>query len=197
MCPRLHPPPFQTVTCAPGHDADAPANFRAAGNNSRFSLRSRARASRRVPRGKSSCAIETNGLAVGDKKRPQIFKPKRGAELRIVPEPGMRIQRQVRTINRQIVFHEQPEQFVFFARPRMRWRPEQSVMHNHQIRPGGDGEFHGGETGIHRRRNARDRAGVPGLQTVHRAVVIPIFSVRRIRSQYPAMVASEVFGMAS
>ena len=84
----------------------------------------------------------------------------------------MRIERQVRTVNRQIIFNQQPEQFVFFARPRMRRRPEQSVMHNHQIRPGGNGELHGGEAGVHRRRDARDSAGVPGLQAVDRAIVI-------------------------
>ena len=54
------------------------------------------------------------------KKGRRLFQAERGAQLRVVAEFGMRIQRQVRTVNRQIVFHEQPEQFVFFPRPRLR-----------------------------------------------------------------------------
>ena len=166
---------FQTVTRAAGHDPDAPADFRTAGNDSRFRA-GRARELRgEFLAGNPGARLKTYGLAVGDEKRPQIFQPERGAKLRVVAEPGMRIERQVRTVNRQVVFHQQPEQLIFFARPRMRRRPEQSVMDDEQIRFGGDGEFHGGEAGVHRRRDARDSAGVPGLQAIDRAVVIADF----------------------
>ena len=84
----------------------------------------------------------------------------------------MRVERQVRTVDGQIVFHQQPEQFVSFARPWMRRRPEQSVMHDEQIRFGGDGEFDRGKAGVHGGGDFGDRSPAIHLQSVGRAVVI-------------------------
>ena len=140
--------------------------------------------------------FEADGLAVGQEKRFEIFQAERGAKLRVIAEFRMRVERQVRTVNRQIVFDQQPEQFVFFPRPRMRRRPEQSVMDDEQIRLGGDGEFDRGEAGIHGGGDAGDRAAIVHLQSVRRAVVIADSLVRRNWSQWLTMAASEVFGIA-
>ena len=59
--------------------------------------------------------FETDGLAVSQKKWLQISQAERGAKLRVVAEPRMRVERQVRTVNRQIIFDQQPEQFVVFC----------------------------------------------------------------------------------
>ncbi len=53
-------------------------------------------------------------------------------------------------------------------------------MNNEQIRFRGNGELHGGETGVHRRRDARDGTGIFHLQSVRRAVVIPDFGGAQI-----------------
>ena len=45
-------------------------------------------------------------------------------------------------------------------------------MHDEQIRPGGDGEFHRGQAGVHGGGDAADRAAILHLQTVGRAVII-------------------------
>ena len=43
-----------------------------------------------------------------------------GGEPGIIAQTRMRIERQMRTVDGEVVFDEQPEQFVFLARPRMR-----------------------------------------------------------------------------
>ena len=105
-------------------------------------------------------------------KRAEIFQAERGAEPGVVAKLGMRVERQVRTVNRQIIFQQQPQQFVFFARPRMRRAPEQSVMHDHQVRLRRDGQLHRRQAGIHRRRDARDHAAIFDLQTIRCTVVV-------------------------
>ena len=61
-------------------------------------------------------------------ERFESIEAERGAELRIVAELRMNIEREVRAINGEVVFHKQVEQLAAFASPRMRWVPEKSVM---------------------------------------------------------------------
>ena len=67
---------------------------------------------------------------------------------------------------------QRAEQFVFLPRPRMRRRPEQAVMDEKQVRLSGNGKFHGRQTGIHGRGDARDGAAIRHLQAIRGAVVI-------------------------
>ena len=59
-----------------------------------------------------------------------------GSEVLRVPAATMRFSwRGLRAhFIREIVIEQRPQQFVPSSRPRMRWRPEQAVMHQQQIR---------------------------------------------------------------
>ena len=162
----------QITTGTTGDDADATAYFLSAGNEFRFGPGGALQFLGEFNAGNFPTCLQTDGLPVAGKKWLQIFQAQRGGELRVVAKPGMRIQRQVRTVNGQIVFDEQPEQFITLAGPRMRFGPEQAVMNDEQVRPRGNGHGHGGKTGVHGRSEARDGAGIFHLQAIDRAVVI-------------------------
>jgi hypothetical protein len=163
---------FQFRPRSASDHTNVPANFSASGNDAGFRAGRLRNPSGQFRTGNRHPRFETYCLAVSQKKWPQISKAQRGAQLRIIPQPRVRVERQVGTVNRQIVFDKQPEQFASFARPRMRWRPEQAMMHDQQIRPGRDGEFYRGQACVHGGGQAADRAAILHLQTVGRAVII-------------------------
>jgi hypothetical protein len=69
------------------------------------------------------------------KTASQIFEAQRRAQLGVVAQARMRVQRQVRTVNGQIILDQQFEHFPAPAGPGNGRTPEQSVMHDHQIGP--------------------------------------------------------------
>ena len=93
----------------------------------------------------------------------------------------MRVQRQVRTVNREVILDQQPEQFIAFRRPGMAGTPEQPVMHDQQFGPGRSGQLHGRQTGVHRRGDSLHRAAIFHLQPVDR----PFPVTELIRAQQP------------
>src|ERR1041385_2009724 len=87
----------------------------------------------------------------------------------------MRVERQMGTVHREIIFNQPPQQLVTLAGPGMRWSPEQSVVHNEQVCVGGDREFDRRAARVHGGGDAANRAAIFPLQSVHRAVVVADF----------------------
>jgi hypothetical protein len=94
------------------------------------------------------------------------------AKAGIIPEPGMRIQRQVGAVDRKIVFEEQPEEFVPFARPRVRRAPKKPVMNNQKISTSAHSHSDGSERGIHRCGEPGYLSPIFGLESVDGPVVV-------------------------
>ena len=88
----------------------------------------------------------------------------------------MKIERQVRTVNREIVFDQQPHQFITFPGPWMSGAPKKSVMNDEQICFRCDCQFYCGNTRVHCCGNFCDTAGIFHLQAIHRAVIIRNFA---------------------
>src|ERR1039458_6371792 len=86
---------FQIAARATRHDPDALTDFAATRNDSRFSAGCARKLRGEFCAGDFGARLKTDGLAVTDEKGAQIFQAERGAKLRVVPEPGMRVERQV------------------------------------------------------------------------------------------------------
>ena len=163
---------FQLRARAAGHHADAFACRAASGYHERFRTGGALQSPRQLRERNFGLGLEPDVLAVAEEERAQVLQPERGAKPRVVAQLRMRVQRQMRTVNRQIVFQQQPQQFVAPAGPWMGRRPEQPVMRDQQVRPGRDGQFHRRQARVHRGGDARDAAAVLRLQPVHRAVIV-------------------------
>ena len=79
----------------------------------------------------------------------------------------MSVQRQMRAVNGNVVFHQHPQDLIALARPGAHPAPEKTVMDHQQIRAGITSHFDGARTDIHRGGDPRDLAGVLHLQAVH------------------------------
>src|ERR1043166_8781246 len=88
----------------------------------------------------------------------------------------MSIEWQMGAVKRQIMLHKQANQFVAFARPRMRRPPEQAMVHNKQICFCFYRQPDSGKAGIDRCCNARDTSPILDLESVGCALVIVNFS---------------------
>ena len=106
--------------------------------------------------------------ALGEKRLGRL-DAKCPAKLGVVAESRMRVERQVRAVNSDVVIEQQPQQLVAIAGPRMRRPPEKPVMYDQQIRPGGDRFFDRGRRGIDCGSDVRHAAAILRLQAVHRA----------------------------
>jgi len=118
-------------------------------------------------------SLETDGLPTASEEWAKFPEAECGGELGVVAQPGMRVERQVRTVNGEVVLDQRTEQFVGLARPRMRWRPEQAVMDDQQGPPSPRWRVSTvARLAFHARGDARDRAGVLDLQAIDGAVVV-------------------------
>ena len=108
------------------------------------------------------------------KKRLAILEAERGAQESVVAQAPMRVQREVRTVNGQIVANQKIEHLPAPARPRYGRIPKQPVMHDHKARAGGDGQFDRGQRSINAGGDFRHGAGILDLQAVDRAVPIGV-----------------------
>src|SRR5206468_6884078 len=105
----------------------APADWRPGRNHQRFlSHRSLQTTCQLRPRD-ARAGLKANRPALISEKRAQPLQTERSAKLGVVPQPGMRIERQVRAVNRQIALQQQTQQLVALLRPGMRGSPEQPV----------------------------------------------------------------------
>ena len=100
----------------------------------------------------------------------------------------MGIQWQVRAVNRQVVLHQETDQFKARPCPGLCLPPEKAVVHNEQISPCLDREPNRGEGCIHCSGDPRHGSVVGGLEAVRSLVVIRNFP----RAQQPVAVGDEV-----
>jgi hypothetical protein len=111
-------------------------------------------------------------LAAIEKERPEAFETEGGAELGVVAEFGMCVEREMRAVDGEIVFEQRLQKFVAFASPRMGWAPKEAVMDDQKVRVGANGKSDCGERGVDGCRNASDRAAIFDLQAIRSALVI-------------------------
>ncbi len=84
----------------------------------------------------------------------------------------MGIEREVRTVNGQIMVDEQPQHRISLADPGLSWGPEKAMVHDHQIGLGRNGELDRCQACIHSRSNSGHRSRVLNLQAVDRSIPI-------------------------
>ena len=91
---------------AAGDNADALADFLAAGNHFRRHAGRALQGDGKIVSRNAGPRFEADGFSVARKKRIQIFQAERRSELSVVAELRMRIEWQVRTINREIILDQ-------------------------------------------------------------------------------------------
>ena len=90
----------------------------------------------------------------------------------VVAQARVSVEREMRTINGQIVLEQQRQQFIACASPGMTRVPEQSMMRNQQVGLRSDCQLHRRQVRVHGGGNASDGPLVFHLQTVCCAVPI-------------------------
>jgi hypothetical protein len=171
----VHPFPgrdFQLRPRPAGHDADSPAPGRTAGQKHGRTAQNFGQFCRKVPARNFLPRLPADEAAFFKKKRLEILEAERGAQLRVVAQARVGVQRQMRTVHGQIAFDQQRQHLAAPARPRHGRRPKQAVMDDEKIGPGRRRQLEGGEGGVHGGGDARDRAGVFHLQTVDRSLPV-------------------------
>lgn len=132
---------FQTGPRAAGHDANSPALRRTAGQQKRRSAQNFGQPIRQFPAQNFLARLPADESAFFKKERLEFSEAERGAQLRVVAQARVGIQRQMRTVHGQVVFDEQGQHLAALTRPGHRRRPKQAVMNNEQIRPGRRRQF--------------------------------------------------------
>src|SRR4029077_17822913 len=84
--------------------------------------------------------LETDVLAMIEKEGLRLFQAKSGAELDVVPELAMEVQRQMGAIDSQVVIQERMKQLITLPRPGVSRSPKKAVMHEKEIGFGFDGK---------------------------------------------------------
>src|SRR6266571_3585671 len=179
--------PFQFLARAAAHHADAPAKLRSAGQQLDLAADGPPQPFDQVGAREPRVRLEAKALVFREKERTKPLQTQRGAEEGVVAEPGMRIEREVRTIDREVVVQQTAEQLVVRPRPGMRPAPEQAVMDDQEVGARVDGEADRRQTRVHRGGDPRDRAPVLDLQSVDGALVI----VELARAQEAVAVADD------
>ena len=179
---RVHPFRGGDLQLAPRparHHPDAPASRGAARQKNRRPAQYAGELFRQDAARDAGAGLPAQGPPAFHEEGKDVFKAQRGAKQGVVAQSAMRVQRQMRTVNSQVVFDEQFEQRVARAGPGNRRPPKQSVMHDQQPGLGGRGQLHGGQGGVHRGGDFGHRAGIFHLQPVGRALII----VERVGAQ--------------
>jgi hypothetical protein len=178
---------FKIATRTATHNANAPADFWPFGDQVHFPANSPSQTTCQIHARNRSLCLAANELALVKQKWPQLPQSQRRAELGVVPELWMGIERKMRTINRKVIIDQKTEQLVPLSRPRVRRAPKQSMMHEQQIRFRSHSEFHRGEAGVYSRSDPCDGTAILHLQTVDRTLVV----VDRGGAQEPIAIAND------
>src|ERR1700722_856599 len=109
---------FQMVPCPARHDADLLTQDWTPRQNNRRVANGLLQPLGQFGEGDGGPGFKSEELSFLEEKGAKFFEAKGGAELRVVAETGMRVQGQVRAVNRQVMIEEQAEQFMPLARPR-------------------------------------------------------------------------------
>ena len=163
---------FEIASCSACDDTDAAADLGTAGNCQWFRSSGASQARGQFGARNYRLTLKTQELAMIEKERAQFFQSKRRAELGVVAKFGMRVQRQMRAVDGEVVLEQQSQQFVSLACPRMRRSPKKSVMDNQEISVGANSQFDCGQRGIYGGGDAGDGAAIFDLQAVGGSIVI-------------------------
>ncbi len=163
---------FEVAPGSAGDDTDAAAEVRASGDELGRRAGGAGETLAQFLAGKAGATLQPDGLAVAGEEGGGLFQAEGGAELGIIAELGMGIERQVGTVDGEVVGDQEVQQFVILAGPGLAGIPEEAVVHKEQIGADIDGHLRGGEAGVHGGGDFGDGAGVLDLQTVGGPTVI-------------------------
>src|SRR5205807_9461886 len=110
------------------HDTNPPTDARPAGQENGWASGGSSHPLFQIFTRKACFGLEAQELVFLEEERAQVFQTKRSAKPGVIAKCGMSIQRQMRTIERQIVFQEQPHHFVIRSGPGASRIPKKSVM---------------------------------------------------------------------
>ena len=156
---------------SPGHQADFSADCRPAGSKVHLS---------------SNGPLEIFSQQVAfdlhidlksdlEKTAPRLWKAERVAEQGIISVLRMSVQRQVSTVDGDVVRDRQLQLAIERPSKALQASPKQPVMHDEEIRTGGRRHLQYRLASIHRHGNLRDRSGVLQLQAIERIRVVVEF----------------------
>src|SRR5688572_24771713 len=125
--------PFHLATCAARHHTDPLANRRTTRNDHRLGANRRFKPLLYFLQWKAGPCHQSEMLVLIEKKWLAVLQAENGAQLRVVAELGVHVQREVRTVNRQIASDQKPQHFVGLAGPGMARVPKQPMMHQQKV----------------------------------------------------------------
>src|SRR4051794_672895 len=82
--------------------------------------------------------LQPDKLPFLEKKWFQRFEAESAAELRIIPDRRMHIERKMRTVDRQVVLDQEAYQLIIRPGPGMTLTPKKPVMSHEQVGAAGD-----------------------------------------------------------
>src|SRR5215470_9443148 len=103
---------------------------------------------------------KTEILSAIEEKWLCVPESKSGAQARVIAQLGMSVERQMGTVNSQIMLHQQSQHFIAFTCPGMAWIPEQAMMNDEQIDLGFHRHENRGKAAIDRRSQARHATSI-------------------------------------
>ena len=154
------------------HDPDISAGIGAAGQEDRGGTGGLGEALGEDFAGDPGGGSKSDALSLGFEEGAEMLEAECAGEKGAVAETRMGIERQMRTVDCEVAFHESADQFVAWTGPRMGGAPEKSVMDDKKLGLSLDGSSDGDESGIHRGGDASDGARVLDLESVHGAVPV-------------------------
>ena len=93
-------------TRASGYDSDASADFRPGRDHERGGTENKSQFLRQLCARDSALSLKTDMLTVIEKERFRILQPESCTQLDVIAEFRMKIQGQMRTVNREVVFQK-------------------------------------------------------------------------------------------
>jgi hypothetical protein len=164
--------PGEIGSGAAGHNSDPTADLWPARDHQNPGAGRGLQTTRQFGPGNVPLRFETDVLAMAEKEWLRLFETECRAELRVIAQARMGIERQMRAIHGQIILDQKRQYFAAFAGPGMGSAPEKTVVNNQQIGPGSDGKPGRRQAGINRGGNFRNPPAIFNLQSVDRAIVV-------------------------
>jgi hypothetical protein len=105
-------------------------------------------------------------------ERRELTKPEGAAKPGVVAKDRVGIQREVGAVDGEVAVEEKPELLVAGAGPGVGWGPEEAMVDDEQVGPGGDGASECGASGVDGGGDTRHVTIIVDLQAIGGAVIV-------------------------